>query len=469
MTSGNRVRTALVAAVMAAGAAGCAEKAAGGGDLLVDALPLEAPVVLDPVPDGLLLTNIQYEDPGGEYAPQSATLYGDPALADTLDGPVLLLGSSEGSAYSTGPNHETGGREVDRGGRTGRVVPDGDRTWVLIEGNEYVEFVVGRGIDEEDLVEAARGADFGSTPRTIASDAVPSGLEPLVAGGPPDGPGAAGLGEQLHLEGELGSVSVFAVRADPRLAALWGFWTGDTTGTSVRGRPGWAGSLAGSYLGGAEGQVWAEDGLVLAVVGRDASPDLLDQAVQAVRVGTWAEFEAFRRQIIDSPLRPDEAGCRPGWGFVGGSENGVRWAFAVERDRSDPETWSTCSTRFRAPSDEGGTTGVGTFEVSGGGAITLPPVGKLGGVPASPAPGTPSAAALFGIVGGIAPPGSTRVTVAAADGRTLDAVLADVGPRPGERVWGALVPQQDPPWADALPFTVTAYDAAGAVLDSKTG
>ncbi len=468
MTSGNRVRTALVAAVVAAGLAGCADRAAGGGDLLVDAQPLEAPVVLDPVPDGLLLANIQYEEPGGEYAPQSATLYGDPALADPLDGPVLLLGSSEGSAYSTGPDHETRGREVDLGGRTGRVVPDGDRTWVLIEGNEYVEFVVARGVDEEDLVEAARGADFGSTPRTIASDAVPPGLKPLIAGGPPDGPGASGLGEQLRFEGESDSVAVFAVRADPRLAALWGFWTGDTTGTSVRGRPGWAGSLAGSHLGGVEGRVWAEDGLVLAVVGRGGPPGLLDQVVQAVRVGTWAEFEAFRRQIVDSPLRPDEAGCSQQWGFVGGSENGVRWAFAVQRDRSDPETWFTCSTRFRPPSDEGGTMGVGTFEVSGGGAITLPPVGELGGVPHLTS-GTPSATPLGGIVGGIAPPGTTRVTVAAADGRTLDAVLADVGPRPGERVWGALVPQQDPPWADAVPFTVTAYDAAGAVLDSRTG
>lgn len=469
MTSGNRVRSALLAAVMAAGAAGCADKAAGGGDLLVDALPLEAPVVLDPVPDGLLLTSLSYQEPGGPYEPDSATLYGDPALADTLDGPVLLLGSSEGSAYNTGPGgREPRGREVDLGGRTGRVVPDGDRTWVLIEDNDYVEFVVGRGVEEEDLITAARAADFGSTPRTIASDAVPAGLQPLVAGGPPDGPGASGLGEQLRFEGESSSVSVFAVRADPRLAALWGFWTGDTTGTSVRGRPGFAGDLDGSYLGGPDvrGRIWAEDGLVLAVVVTGDGDELLDQSVRNLRVGTWTEFEAARRQILDSPPPPEDVDCGRNTGFAGGAEGGRRWAFAVGLDRVTKD-WLGCYYTLEPPSDEDGSIGVGGGGGGGGGVLTLPPVGELGGSAAHADPPTPAFGYSFvpGLLGGIAPPRTTRVTVVTSDGRTRDAVLSDRGPRLGERVWGILIP----PPNDALQFVVTAYDATGAVLDSKAG
>ena len=60
------------------------------------------------------------------------------------------------------------------------------------------------------------------------------------------------------------------------------------------------------------------------------------------------------------------------------------------------------------------------------------------------------------------------MTVVAAEGRVLEAQLSDEGPRPGERVWGTFIPEPIPQPTDALPFTVTAYDAAGAVLATKS-
>ena len=467
--------TALLAAVVTAGLTGCADAAddaagpgpaadlgpvrpaAGGEDLVVDALPLDAPVLLDPVPDGLLLTDLSYQPPDDGYEPSRATLYGDPALADTLDGPVLLVGTSSGSAQIAGPRRNAPGeRDVDLDGRTGRLVIDGDRTWVLIEGNDYTEFVVGRGIDEAELVAAARGADFGAATATLAPDAVPAGLEPLVAGGPPDGPGP-GPGEHMFLLGESTWISVVAVRADPRLAALWGFWADDATGTVVRGEPGSAGTLRGTYQGGPEapGRVWAEDGMVLAVVvsldEAGQGEELLDRVVGSLRVGTWAEFEALRQQIAERPPTPVEIGLgRPNSGFVSGVEGVNRWSFELyPNPYPGMDDWGAAY--FNLTSGGGG-----------GGSVIPPPLGEV-------------AVHVGGsIVGGVAPPGTARVTVTGPDGSTREAVLSDVGPRPGERVWGTYLPDVSSPTTSSTPpyvfwsITATAYDAAGTVLHSRT-
>jgi hypothetical protein len=481
MTSGNTARTALLTAVLLATVTGCAgtaddagapgsvagegpaRPAAGGEDLVVEEQPLEAPVVLDPVPDGLLLTDLSYDPPGsyllynessGRYEPSRATLYGDPDLADTLDGPVLLVGTSSGSATIAGPGYDAPGEQVELGGgRTGRVVPDTDRTWVVIEHNDYTEFVVGRGIDEDELVAAARGADFDSATTALAPDVVPDGLEPLVAGSPQDRPGA-GSGESMSLRGDGSWVSVHAVRADPRLAALWGFWVEDATGTAVRGHLGSAGDLQGANVGDpdAEGRVWAEDGMVLAVIGTtDAEGEraenrgqLLDRVVEQLRVGTWGEFEALGGEIRTRPPTREESPCPPDGGFVSGVEGTSRWVFQLQPNAlSSTGEWSACAFELAS----GGS----------GGSVIPPPPGELAGEGAG-----------SGIVGGVAPPGTDRVTVTAADGRVLEAQLSDEGPRPGERVWGTFVLRSPSSTGDST-LTVTAYDAAGAVLDSKAG
>lgn len=478
MTSTTRVRAALLAVSVSAVLSGCgdgaddggapgsvagegpARPAAGGDDLVVDALPLEAPVVLDPVPDGLLVTQVSYNPLGsgsdyeaesGGYEPGRATLYGDPDLADTLDGRVLLVGTSEGSASLAGPGYDAPGKDVDLGGRTGRLVQEGDRTWVVVDGNDYREFVVGRGIGEDELVEAARGADFGSTTATLDDDAVPAGLAPLVTGSPTDGPGG-GPGEQMTIQGNGSYLFVSAVRADPRLSALWGFWTEDPTGTLVRGLAGSVGTLT-TESGRPErrGWIWAEDGMVLSVVAQDddESGGTLDLVVDNLRVGTVAELEALEGELRTRPPTRDESVCPRDGGFVSGVEGATRWAFQLSPNPvAGMNEWITCSGDFADGSGGGGS----------GSTIIPPPVGEL------TAQGFGS-----GIVGGVAPPGTTRVTVTTADGGVVEAQLAEEGPRPGERVWGTLITEPVPPPTDAVPFTVTAFDAAGAVLDSSTG
>ncbi|MGY1740584.1 MULTISPECIES: hypothetical protein [unclassified Blastococcus] len=472
MAAGALVRTAALTALVTACLTGCGaaargtdpaardlgpvRPAAGGAELVVDTQPLEAPVLVDPVPGDLLPTELWYSPPDPGLASGRATLYGDPALADTLDGPVLLVGTSAGSAAIAGPGHDAPAEQVDLGGRTGRVVRDADRTWVLVEGNDSVEFVVGRGIGEDELVAAARGADFGSATATLGPDAVPPGLEPLVAGSPPDGPGA-GPGEHVFLVGDSTWISVVAVRADPRLAALWGFWVDDATGTPVRGRPGSAGVLRGTQLGGPEapGRVWAEDGMVLAAVATldlaGEAGGLLDRVVSGLRVATWAEFEAAREEILERPpTREEVPTLRPDSGFVSGVDGGVRWSFELYPNPCPGmEDWSATYVDL--------TSGGG-----GGGSVLPPPLGEV-------------AVHVGGsIVGGVAPPGTARVTVTGPDGSTREAVLSDVGPRPGERVWGAFLPDVTSASTSPTPpyvfwsVTATAYDAAGTVLHSRT-
>jgi len=106
---------------------------AGGDELVVDAQQLDAPLVLDPLPAGLSVLESAYNPPDDGYPPSQATLYGDPTFTDTLDGPVLLVGSSSGSAVIGGPpGSAEDGRPVEFGLADGFLLKEGDRTWVSI-------------------------------------------------------------------------------------------------------------------------------------------------------------------------------------------------------------------------------------------------------------------------------------------------------------------------------------------------
>jgi hypothetical protein len=132
---------------------------AGGDELVVDAQQLDAPLVLDPLPAGLSVLESAYNPPDDGYPPSQATLYGDPTFTDTLDGPVLLVGSSSGSAVIGGPpGSAEDGRPVEFGLADGFLLKEGDRTWVSIptEGQDYTQFVVARGVPEDQLVRAAQ-------------------------------------------------------------------------------------------------------------------------------------------------------------------------------------------------------------------------------------------------------------------------------------------------------------------------
>jgi hypothetical protein len=431
--------------------------AAGGKPLVVDPLPLDAPMVLDPIPDGLRVRQLENvtADPGPQPY-RTATLYGDRSLDDTLDGPVLLVGKSSGSASIGGPPC-CEGRTVDLGDREGLLVHEADRTWVNIDPgrSDYVEFVVGRGLPDDALITAAAGAGFGTDmapeTATLAPEAAPTGLEPLVVGAPADGPFTAGAGEVIVLDGESTTIHISAVRADPRLSALWGFWTDDAAGTVVRGQPGSLGVLHGSYVGNrGRGYVWAENGLVLSVISTGGRHEYLDEVVRSLRVGTMVEFEGMRRAAIDRVPTAAEVGCTDGT-VVTAVDGDLRWGFGLQADTYGPGSWSSCQRFFtldNAPNAVSGT-------------FTLPPLGRIAGTAAGTS-GLPGGASGT-IVGGVAPPGTARVTVLAPDGRTLEALLGDPGPRPGERIFGTFA--RGVVWGlGSPPYVVTAYDSAGAVL-----
>lgn len=452
---------------------GPARPTAIGDPLEVIAQNLEAPVILDPIPEGLRVQELTYNPLDTGYPLPTTTLYGDPSFADTLDGPVLLVGTSAGSANIGGPpGLPEDGRPVEVGGEQGFLLHHGDRTWVSIPSGEsdYVEFAVGRGVSDEDMIRAANGAEIispvraisDSYPATIAVDAIPSGLEPLVTGSPQDGPYTAARGESIRLTGGAADASVtvrvFAVRADPRLAALWGFWAGDPGGTLIRGQPGSVGELDGIGLGGEpRGRVWAEDGMVLSVIAYGASEELVDQVVASLRVGTAAELEEMRLGPVAREPAPEDVGCRPGALIVSADEGAFRWAFGLGVDPAFPDLgWMTCS---RIINPEG-------FSGAGSGGFNLAPLGEISAqtvVAAGAPPGSEGT-----IVGGVAPPGTERVTIAGPYDVVRDAVLLPDGPRPGERLFGQYLLGMPGPTGISGPFHITAVDVNGAVIATLT-
>lgn len=427
---------------------------AGGAELVVAPQHLDAPWVLDPMPADLRLTEFSYNPPPSAYPPARTTLYGDPAFPDTLDGPVLLVGSSSGSAVRGGPpNSSEGPRDVDIGDGTGFLVHDGNTTWVALPGgdNDYVAFVVGRGLSDEQLIEAARAADVSTDAATIAASAIPAGLEPLIISSPRDGPYLA-VGERLRLASDSATIYVSAVKADPRLAALWGFWADDPGGTMVRGQPGSVGEMHGIGLGdGARGRVWAENGLVLSVVAYGGSDELVDRVVDSLRVGTAAELDAMRLGSITREPKPSEVGCPEGAVLVSAIVDDYRWAFGVGVDPDYPDEGAqSCSALITVDPSDG----------AGSGSFALAPLGRLSGETSwtDGPPGHPAGTTL----GGVAPPGTDRVTILGPDGVSVDAVLSVDGLRPGERLFGQFFP--GPSAGVDGPYAITALDAAGMTL-----
>lgn len=434
--------------------------AAGGPELVVDGQALGAPVVLDEVPNGLGVWGVRYSRSEDGYPPQRATLYGDPSFADTLDGPLVLVGTSEGSASLGGPPEPAGdGESVDLGSRDGFLKRSGDLTWIGIPGNDYVEFVVGRGVADEELIRAAAGAQFTGDSTAIATDSIPAGLEPLISAGGRDGPYALDVGETLVLEVPDGSHSrliAYIVRADPRLAAIWGFWTADAGGTTIRGQPGSAGELVGNPGDETEpARVWAEAGMVFSVQARGSAIPYLDTVVRSLRVGTEAELAAMRGATLEQAPTAEEIGCPPGSLVVSAVQGDLRWVFGVGTLPGNPvETSESCTALVTGEATIGG--GIGSFNLAPLGQLSSDTNG-IGGLP-SGQDGT--------ILAGVAPPETTRVTIAGPDGAVVDAVLSADGPRPGERLFGQFFPGDVAMFLG--PYVVTAFDASGAVLHAVT-
>lgn len=236
-------------------------------DVVVDVAPPVAPMVLDSVPAGFDVRRVSagpIEQPSPDFDPlfNSATLYADPSIADPLDGPALLVGTSSGSAMIGGPDPTMPGArkvDVDIGYGPATLVPAGDRTWVVVPTpyQDHIAYVIGRGVDEDELLAAARSADYLGKPPSLAPGTAPAGLVPVVAGSPGDGP-TSWQGEEVELLVDDVLVEVSVVEADPALAKLWGFWAvGAGEPVDVRGAA--AGPMPGANIGtDAYGMVWAD-------------------------------------------------------------------------------------------------------------------------------------------------------------------------------------------------------------------
>nr|MBA2554479.1 hypothetical protein [Geodermatophilaceae bacterium] len=393
---------------------------------------------------------------------QQATLYGDPDLGDTLDGPLLLVGSTARSASIGGPpGSAEDGRVVDLGDHDGFLIGEADWTWVAdtSDGQDYVEFVVGRGVDDQELIRAAAGAQFTGNSTAIAADSVPAGLQPLISAGGRDGPYALGVGETLVLEvldGSHARVIGYIVRADPRLAAMWGFWAADSDGTMIRGQPGSAGDLVGNPGDDAEpARVWAEAGMVFSVQARGSAIAYLDDVVNGLRVGTEAELASMQGGLLERNPTAEEIGCPPGSRVVSAVQGDVRWVLGVGTLPGNPvERSESCTALVTGEGTTGG--GIGSFNLAPLGQLSSNTSG-IGGLP-SGLDGT--------ILGGVAPPGTARVSITDPDGVVVDAVLSVDGPRPGERLFGQFFTGNVTAFVG--PYEVTAFDAAGAVLAMVT-
>jgi len=467
-----RAHPAATVAGLLLALAACSGEPVEVADVVIEVHRPDEPLVLDPVlapfeVRRVSLAPASQTSVGYEPLINSATVYAVSGSDPPLDGATLLVGTSAGSAMIGGPDPTVPGAhpvDLDLGYGGATFGPAGDRSWVVLPvgPSDWIGYVVGRGVSKGDLVAAARGADFLGTPPTIATASLPHGFVPVVAGSPGDGP-VSWQGQQIELVADDILVRVSVVRADPRLATLWGFWAvGDGAGS----REGRAGPMPGTIIGrGAYGEVWAENGNVVGVIGADygalargpeAARTVVEQVVAALRTGTTEELGRLEDLVL-APPTAEQISCPAGSEVLTGRRGAVRWAYAAT-SRPGGQGFTQCSATAN-PVD--GLNGDVREDPR-----PLPPVGvvMLGTVHAAWGYDRPQHDGV--VVGGIAPPGTTRVVVQAPNGQTMDAVLSNDGPRPGERVFATFFAISQPESGITGPFPVTALDVAGQVLDT---
>jgi hypothetical protein len=194
---------------------------------------------------------------------------------------------------------------------------------------------------------------------------------------------------------------------------------------------------------------------VLSVIASGDGDRFLDHVVQGVRVGTDGELGAMRRGALDRLTTPEDIRCQAGTPIVSGGEGELRWAVGVQPDPAGGDQWSSC---LRVITLDG-------FPPQGPSPFDLPPVGQIGVTSI----GSGEGVATFPkdvLIGGVVPPGTARVGIRDVEGLTVDAVLAEPGPRPGEKLFGAFI-RGVPIVMNGARLVVTAYDASGNVLDTE--
>ncbi|MBA3523093.1 MAG: hypothetical protein H0T85_00770 [Geodermatophilaceae bacterium] len=298
-------------------------------------------------------------------------LYGDPADDDTLDGRTLIVSTSGGSAAIGGPRIGIDPERIDVGNRRGVLVHDGDRTWFSFDTDrqDYVEFVGARGLTDDEVLAAAAGAVFAGPSESIGPEALPSDLRPLSSSARID------CGEMISLGDGRGAIWVNVVRAEPRLASVWGWWVRDRTGAAIRGRPGSAGTLHGTALGD-QARIWAENGVVISVIGRDADPAALDAVTAALRPGSAAEFARMQESLLAGAPTAKDVGCPTGAAVVSARDVTterveIRWVTALGVDPTSAASipWQ-CNDLIYATGSSG--VAVARFSLGGPARLTLP-------------------------------------------------------------------------------------------------
>lgn len=388
------------------------------------------------------------------YRPPVLALYGQPGVGDPLDGSMLVVGTAFHDAVPVVPTTGTAGfRAADLGGRTVAVGRDRVWTWVTWHLPDCVDecqgFVVGRKLSEDEVLQAARGATADQNRPTVAPDALPRGLEPLVSGGF-NLTGFSLAGAQLVDWSSGGGRVVLTVAPDDRLGLIMRFWM-DGESVRIRGEVGSSGRTAKLGVGDSlQARAWSESGRALLVVSVRVSADALDRFAADLRGARDGEWEQVRGRTLDVSNESVVRRCSSSDGplvALGRNEGRYRWVVGFGLGRGDEIVH--CQIVLTAERSSLGSSG-----------SPRPVRGGLSAA-ASGIAGATDPVGLF--VMGVSPPGTFRVTAELADGRAIDAELADEGPATGERYY-ALFVEGD---FRAQP-TIVALDANGGELSRLT-
>jgi hypothetical protein len=375
-------------------------------------------VVPEVLPGGWYVTSARstptYEEQVEEW------LYARPGWRRPGDGPALVVGrADEDAPLPYGEDPELRGRWLvsHQSGTVMFATNDGDAAL----------YVVGRGVPEAAVERAANSANFFDRGVPLPRASVPRGFT-VVA----DGPSFTELATQtvtLRRTSTGGSRNVWSDRIQLRAydvtsktSALLEFWT------PIRERDDLPG--AARRLG-------------RTIVTVDGGPDRrtverILRGLQTADAAAWVRFQRDSLEIPAAALAP----CGPDHVSIADTTGEKRWAVSFPTPGSRGTT--ACVSVHRLDGAETGAVSAGT---------TTPPTAVD--------PQTITILAAMGangdaIIGGSAPPSTTKVAARSAEGREATAVL-DVAVA-GVRPFGLFLPdtQHD--------VTIIAYDRAGREL-----
>ena len=366
------------------------------------------------------------------FRPPAQALYGEAGRDDPLEGPMLAVGSGFHDNVPVFPTAKTPGfRTLDLDGRTVAVGRDRAWTWVTWDlpdcTDECQGYTAGRNLSEEEVLAAARGATADRSAPRIADGALPAGVSLLLTV-PLHMDGLISAGDQIVSWREEGGGAVLAVARDPRVAVAYRFWI-DRGPARIRGQTGAAGSMARLGEGGGgrlQGRAWSEGGRALLLLTSSRSGDQIDRFVRGLRTADAGEWDRLRSRVLDIDSDTMIEDCyTPGEPFtaVGRHEGRFRWAVGFRAGRQNQV--ATCEV-ILTPDRRSHSSGGGPRPAPGALSVSTLGIG-----------GATDPIGLF-VMGGV-PAGATAVRVHVADGHTVDAELAGVGPSPGERYYAVFV------------------------------